>query len=923
MTTPDQRTSPAKKKIPAYCSQCTAGPDLMKVEVEDGVATRVVSNFDIEEQHPGGGRVCLKAYGLIQKTYNPNRIKQPMKRTNPEKGRDADPGFVPISWEEAFALIGDKMRKLRGAGLLNEEGFPRLAITIGAGGTPVQYMGTLGAFMRAWGPNDQGYGGGQGVKCAHSEHLYGELWHRAFTVSPDTPRTNYIISCGVNPDASGGVVGIRREADARARGIKRVQVEPHMSITGALAAEWVPIKPKTDSAFLYALIHRMIIERPIADTCDIPFLKRMTNSPYLIGPNGWLLRDAESGKPLIWDLADGKAKSFDANIGDPALTGTFTVSGVEHGADEQECAHRDVDAIPAFQALLDHMAPYSPDWAQTECEVPAETIRRIADEYVAQACIGQVTKIDGVTVPYRPVAVMLGKGVNNGWGAYSCCWARTLLACLAGALEVPGGTLGTTVKLVRPAASRVGSVIPGADGFMRFFFNPTSAKEWKRDPSIRNGYDTLVPLVSDSPWSPALGPAHLPWLFQKQAPKNWKRTAPPDMWICYRTNPAISSWNAPEVAKRLAEFPFIVAFAYTMDETNHFADVLLPESSDLESTQLIRIGGTKFSQNYWHHEGWAIRQKAIEPLYDTMDISDISGRLAEEAGIAEPYVAAINSGAAGTRLMRDGKYDFSLPTDRLPASELIWDKVCQAASWDLSAGKEVHGLAWFQEHGFMLRDFKEIDWYLYPAMEKQGLRFEMPYQERVTRHGRELSHRLGEIGIDWWEDQLREYEFLPSYRPYAELWINYAREFGRNPDDYPFWALTSRSMQYAWGANVGLPIINELAQNICGHKGVIINRSRARAMGINDGDRVVIESVTGSTHGKAVLREGVRPDTVVMIGQFAHWKTPLARDLGLPSLNSVTDISLKLTDNTGSGADLMRVRVYKDAATGDATQVAQ
>jgi phenylacetyl-CoA:acceptor oxidoreductase len=118
-------------------------------------------------------------------------------------------------------------------------------------------------------------------------------------------------------------------------------------------------------------------------------------------------------------------------------------------------------------------------------------------------------------------------------------------------------------------------------------------------------------------------------------------------------------------------------------------------------------------------------------------------------------------------------------------------------------------------------------------------------------------------------------------------------------------------MQYAWGANAGIPIINEIANNIAGHKGVILNRTRARELGIGEGDKVVIESVTGITEGRAVLREGIRPDTALMIGQFDHWKTPFAKDLGLPSLNSVTDLSLKLTDSTGSGADLMRVQVYR------------
>ncbi len=732
---PAKTESDDVKKVPFYCYQCVAGPDLGRVEVRNGVAERIEANFDISDEHPGGGRVCVKAFGLIQKTYNPNRVKQPMKRTNPKKGRDEDPGFVPISWEEAFQIIGDKFREVRAKGLLNESGQPRLATSTGGGGTPVQYMGTFPAFMAAWGPIDQGYGAGQGVKCYHSEHLYGELWHRAFIVSPDTPYVNFILNCGANTEAQGGVVGIWREANARARGAKRIHVEPHMSITAATSAEWVPIKPKTDAAFLFSLIHRIIHERGWAEVCDVPHLKNRTNSPYLVGPNGYFMRDRESGKPLIWDASDGSAKPHDAEIGDAALDGAYTVAGYEEGPDNERWDHDAVEAKPSFQLFLDHMAPYTPEWAQAESDVPAETIRRIADEFLAHACVGETIEIEGKTLPFRPVAVMLGKSVNNGWGGFHTCWARTMLVTLVGALEVPGGTLGTAVKLVRPAASRTGSVLPGEDGFMRFQFNPTSSNEWNREPHIRNAYKTLVPLVSDSPWSPALGPAHLPWLFQKHQPDSWPKTIPPDIWICYRTNPAISSWNAPEVAKRLAEFPFIVAFTYTYDETNHFADVLLPESTDFESTQLIRIGGTKFQENFWHHQGWAIRAKAIDPVGDTMDMSDIITRFAQEAGILDEYIDMINNGAAGTRLARKDKYDYSLPKGTPPESEQVWDNMCKAASWDLTQGEQVNDLDWFREHGYMLNHFPQLDWYIYPAMERQNLRFELPYQERLTRHG--------------------------------------------------------------------------------------------------------------------------------------------------------------------------------------------
>ena len=290
-------TTLSTQRIPTYCYQCVAGPDLLTVKVEDGVATEVEPNFCAAAVHPGGGKVCVKAFGLIQKTYNPHRVLAPMKRSNPKKGRNEDPGFVEIGWDEALGAIADKLNAIRAEGLTDASGYPRVAASFGGGGTPQSYMGTFPAFLGAWGPVDMGFGSGQGVKCYHSEHLYGEFWHRAFIVAPDTPLCNYLISCGSNIEASGGVVGVWRHAKARVRGMKRVQVEPHLSVTGACSAEWVPIKPKTDAAFLYALIHVLLHEVPRAKL-DLPFLAQRTASPYLVGPQGYYLRDRASAS--LW-----------------------------------------------------------------------------------------------------------------------------------------------------------------------------------------------------------------------------------------------------------------------------------------------------------------------------------------------------------------------------------------------------------------------------------------------------------------------------------------------------------------------------------------------------------------------------------------------------------------------------------------------
>src|SRR5690606_12631661 len=106
------------RRVPTYCYQCVAGPDLLTVKVADGVATEVEPNFAAAAVHPGGGKVCVKAYGLVQKAYHPDRVLRPMKRTNPKKGRDEDPGFVPISWDEALSLIAGKLNAIKEKGLL-------------------------------------------------------------------------------------------------------------------------------------------------------------------------------------------------------------------------------------------------------------------------------------------------------------------------------------------------------------------------------------------------------------------------------------------------------------------------------------------------------------------------------------------------------------------------------------------------------------------------------------------------------------------------------------------------------------------------------------------------------------------------------------------------------------------------------------
>ncbi len=103
-----------------------------------------------------------------------------------------------------------------------------------------------------------------------------------------------------------------------------------------------------------------------------------------------------AAKPLVWDEATGRAVPFDTAGAVPALLGRYHVSGaISVDADDARREFGEVEGATAFAKLVAHMGAYSPEWAAKICDVPAATIRRIANEYLESACIGETIEIDG------------------------------------------------------------------------------------------------------------------------------------------------------------------------------------------------------------------------------------------------------------------------------------------------------------------------------------------------------------------------------------------------------------------------------------------------------------------------------------------------------------------------------------------------
>ena len=117
-------------RIPTICNGCGNRCALFAF-VKNKRIWKIEGN---KEANGNRGLVCPRGHGYIHDVYNPNRIRTPLKRTNPRKGRGEDPGWEPISWDAALDLLATKLRAIRAAGLVDAAGYPRLAATFGSGG---------------------------------------------------------------------------------------------------------------------------------------------------------------------------------------------------------------------------------------------------------------------------------------------------------------------------------------------------------------------------------------------------------------------------------------------------------------------------------------------------------------------------------------------------------------------------------------------------------------------------------------------------------------------------------------------------------------------------------------------------------------------------------------------------------------------
>ncbi len=90
------------------CGICSPSCGI-RATVKDGAITFLEG---IPGDLSGDGKLCGKGASGAQFAYDPDRLKYPMKRTNPAKGLEEDPGWVRITWQEALDTIANQVQRL-------------------------------------------------------------------------------------------------------------------------------------------------------------------------------------------------------------------------------------------------------------------------------------------------------------------------------------------------------------------------------------------------------------------------------------------------------------------------------------------------------------------------------------------------------------------------------------------------------------------------------------------------------------------------------------------------------------------------------------------------------------------------------------------------------------------------------------------
>jgi anaerobic selenocysteine-containing dehydrogenase len=199
------------------------------------------------------GFICPKGVALKELHDDPDRIRTPLIR-------QPDGSFAPATFDEAFALIDERLGAILARG-------DRNAVGVYIGNPNAHNLANLlyiPVFLKALGSKNNF--SASSVDQVPKQMANALMFGTSLSVPiPDIDRTDYLLILGANPMASNGSLMTAPNMRGRLRAIKQrggkiVVVDPRRSRTAEEADEHVPIRPGTDALLLFGIVHVLFAE---------------------------------------------------------------------------------------------------------------------------------------------------------------------------------------------------------------------------------------------------------------------------------------------------------------------------------------------------------------------------------------------------------------------------------------------------------------------------------------------------------------------------------------------------------------------------------------------------------------------------------------------------------------------------------------
>lgn len=239
--------------------------------------------------------------------------------------------------------------------------------------------------------------------------------------------------------------------------------------------------------------------------------------------------------------------------------------------------------------LVEHMAQYSPEWAEPLTWIPAEKIREAARMY-------------GMNTPgniqWGCTADQLGRTAGAGMHA------RALMRAITGNLDRPGGDCmpGPSLGYVTDEEIEANDWLPEEQKAKQIGSNKFKLTSWP-------GYQMIAD-VAKSTWGKA---PTAEWMCEAHGPSVFKAILTGDPYqvralIVSATNPVNSYGDSKMTLEALKKVEFMVTCDYWMTPSALYSDYVMPIAGALERPTI--------HTNYGVTDSIVCSQRAIQPMYE-------------------------------------------------------------------------------------------------------------------------------------------------------------------------------------------------------------------------------------------------------------------------------------------------------------------